>query len=181
MKHCCEDLQWYLNTNRYYIIKDDVEYLAGFLRVPQNDVRAGIKVRKLSNGFVAYFTEEFLDKARIPGYKSMSEVPKWHVPRIRLCKGASVAYESESDAMRALVLHALFNFQLLGVLHWMTEKLKIHPELAIGMPVTKQFERGEVVAFIYRTAGNIDKRPAIWAHWVNSGGSLIRAFEVTKM
>jgi hypothetical protein len=157
MKHCCEDLQSYLNTNPDYIIKDDVEYLADFLCVPQNDTRAIIKVRKLGNGFVAHFTKEFLDKARIPGYKSMSEVPKWRVPRIRLCKGASVAYESESDAMRALVLHALFNFQLLGVSHWLTEKLKIRPELAIGMPVSKQFERGEVVAFIYRTAGNIDK------------------------
>jgi hypothetical protein len=62
MVNCLNDLQWYLNTNRYFIIKDDIEYLADFLCVSENQVRSGIKVREAGTWFVARFSDHFLSK-----------------------------------------------------------------------------------------------------------------------
>jgi hypothetical protein len=119
----------------------------------------------------------------IPRYKSMSETEtrRFCVPHVCLCMGKTIAYESASAATRALVLHASFNFQLMGVSHWMKEKQKIHPELAIGVPLSKQYDRGEIVAFIDRKAGDVNQRPPIWAHWVNGSGTLLKAFHVTNI
>jgi hypothetical protein len=93
------------------------------------------------------------------------------VPHVCLCMGKTIAYE----------LHASFNFQLMGVSHWMKEKLKIRPGLAIGVPLSKQYDWGEIVAFIYRKAGDVNQRPSIWACWVNGSGTLLKAFHVTNI
>ena len=111
----------------------------------------------------------------------MAPEDRFRLPHVCLCRGKTIAYESASAATRALVLHASFNFQLLGVSHWMKDKLKIHPELAIGVPLSKQYDRGEIVAFIYRRAGDVNNRPSIWARWVNGSGTLMKGFRVTNI